>query len=220
MTQEELRLMDTVILYDRDFDISIFQNFRGYDSLLDDAEWLLERTSRKSRGFIMRIITKNGKRGLWIGEYNQGEKQICRQDFIFEDSAEAISKTIMDYVNKKISEKDLLEKIKIENLRKHLNSRIVQDFKHYHCPSYRFLYDCPYVNKIYLKLTKKYGKGKKIPYSLIAEEIEQIETCKDVIICPLSVPNLFERVLNLNKAFKTRKLGEIRFTAPDFVEIS
>jgi len=219
VTQEELRLTDTVILYDRDFGVSIFQNFRGYDSLLDDAEWLLERTSRRSRGFLMRVVIKNGKKGVWIGEYAQGEKQIGRQDFIFEDSAEAISKMIMDYMNRKVSEESLLEKIRIENLRKHLNSRIIRDFKHYHCPSYRFLYECSYVDKMYSKLTERYGRGKKIPYSLIAEEIERIETCEDVIICPLSVPNLFERVLNLNKAFKTRKLGEIKFTAPDFIEI-
>lgn len=220
MTQEELQLTDTVILYDRDYGISIFQNFRGYDSLLDDAEWLLERTQRRSRGFIMRIIIRNGKRGVWIGEYAQGEKQIRRQDFIFEDSAEAVSKMILDYVNRKISEENLLGKIRIENLRKHLNSRIIRDFKHYRCPSYRFLHECPYVDKMYSRLTERYGKGKKIPYSLLTEEIERIETCRDVIICPLTVPNLFERTLNLNKAFKTRRLGEIRFTAPDFIEIT
>jgi len=219
MKREELRLTDTVILYDRDFGVSIFQNFRGYDSLLDDAEWLLERTSRKSRGFLIRVVIKNGKRGIWIGEYTQGDKQIGRQDFIFEDSAEAVSKMIMDYVNRKISEENLLEKIRIENLRKHLNSRIVRDFKHYYCPSYRFLYECPYVDKMYSRLIERYGRGIKIPYSLAAEEIEQIETCEDVIICPLSVPNLFERILNLNKAFKTRRLGEIKFITPDFIEI-
>ena len=217
--QEELQLTDTVILYDRDFGVSIFQNFRGYDSLLDDAEWLLERTSRKSRGFLMRVVIKNGKKGIWIGEYTHGEKQISRQDFIFEDSAETVSKMIMNYVNGKVSEENLLKNIRIENLRKHLNSRIVRDFKHYHCPSYRFLYECPYVDKMYSRLTERCGRGKKIPYSLLAEEIERIETCKDVIICPLSVSNMFERVLNLNKAFKTRKLGEIKFIASDFIEI-
>lgn len=219
MVQEELRLTDTVILYDRDFGISIFQNFRGYDSLLDDGEWLLERTPTKSRGFLMRVVVKNGKKGIWIGEYAQGERQIGRQDFIFEDSAESISKIILDYVNGKISEENLLEKIRIENLRKCLNSRIIRDFKYYYCPSYRFLYECSYVEKMYLELIEKYGKGEKIPYSLVAEKIERIETCEDVMVCPLSAPNLFERLLNLNKAFKTRKLGEIRFAAPDFIEI-
>jgi len=218
--QEELQLTDTVILYDRDFGISIFQNFRGYDSLLDDAEWLLERTSRKSRGFLMRIVIKEGKKGIWIGEYDQGKKQIGRQDFIFGDSAEAVGKIILDYVNRKISEESLIEKIKIEKLRRHLNSRIIRDFKHYYCPSYRFLYECPYIEKMYSKLIKKYGRNEKIPYSLLAEETEKIERCRDVIVCPLSAPNLFERILNLNKAFKTRKLGEIRFVAPDFIEIT
>jgi len=220
LTREELQLTDTVILYDRDYGTSIFRNFKGYNSLLDDAEWLLERTSRKSRGFIMRIIIKNGKRGIWIGEYGEGERQIGRQDFIFEDSAEAVSKTIIKYMNGKISEENLLKRIRIENLREHLNSRIIQDFKHYYCPPYRFPYECPYVDEIYGRLTEKYGKGVKIPYSLVAEEIEHIETCKDVIICPLSPPNLFERILTLNKAFKTRKLGEIRFAAPEFIEIN
>jgi len=219
LIQRDLQLTDTVILYDRDFGISIFQNFKGYDSLLDDAEWLLERTSRKSRGFLMRVVVKEGKKGVWIGEYNQGKKQIDRQDFIFGDSAEALSKTILDYMNRRISEENLLEKIKVENLKKHLNSRIVRDFKHYHCPPYRFLYKCPYVEKMYSKLIKRYGRKKKIPYSLVAEEIERVERCEDVIVCPLSVPNLFERILNLNKAFKTRKLGEIRFVTSDFIKI-
>ncbi|HIE19017.1 TPA: hypothetical protein EYP75_04760 [Candidatus Bathyarchaeota archaeon] len=219
VTQEELQLTDTVILYDRDFGVSIFQNFRGYDSLRDDAEWLLERTSRKSRGFLIRVVIKNGKRGIWIGEYTQETKQIGRQEFIFGDSAETVSKMISDHVNRKISEENILEKIKIENLRKHLNSKIIRDFKYYYCPSYHFLYECPYVDKIYSELTEKYGKGKKIPYSLVAEEIELIETCEDVIVCPLSVSNLFERILNLNRAFKTRKLGEIKFITPDFIKI-
>jgi len=217
---EELQLTDTVILYDRDFGISIFQNFRGYDSLLDDAEWLLERTPRKSRGFLMRVIVKEGKKGIWIGEYNQRGRQIGRQDFIFGDSAETISKMILDYVNRKISEETFLKKIKIENLRKNLNSRILRGFRHYYCPSYRFLYECPYVEKMYSKLIKRYGRNEKIPYSLLAEEIERMERCGDVVVCPLSVPNLFERILNLNKAFKTRKLGEIRFVTPDFIEIT
>jgi len=215
-----MQLTDTMILYDRDFGVSIFKNFRGYDSLLDDAEWLLERTPQRSRGFIMRVILKkDGKKGVWIGEYHQGEKQICQQDFLFDDSVEAIYKLIMDYINGKISEEKILRRIRVEDLKKHLKSRIIRDFKHYHCPQYRFLYECPYVYSMYFKLVEKYGKGKKIPYSLVAEEIERIERCEDVIVCPLAAPNLFERILNLNKAFKTRKLGEIRFVSPDFIEI-
>jgi len=219
LTREEIQLTDTMILYDRDFGIFIFQNFRGYDSLLDDAEWLLERTLQRSRGFIMRVILKDGKKGLWIGEYHQGEKQIRRQDFLFNDSVEAVYKIITDYMNGKISEKKILRKIRVEDLKKRLNSRIIRAFKHYHCPQYLFLYECPYVRSIYLKLVEKYGKGKRIPYSLVAEEIEHIERCGDVIVCPLATPNLLERILNLKKAFKTRKLGEIKFISPDFVEI-
>ena len=159
--QRELQLTDIVILYDRDFGVSIFQNFRGYDSLLDDAEWLLERTPQKSRGFLMRVVVKNGRRGIWIGEYTQWKKQIGRQDFIFDESADSFSEIISDYANRKISEASFLEKIKIENLRRHLKSRIIQDFKYYYCPSYRYLHECPYIDKTYLKLTEKYGKNKK-----------------------------------------------------------
>jgi hypothetical protein len=122
-------------------------------------------------------------------------------------------------VNKKISEESLLRRIRVENLRKSLNSEILRDFKHYRCPSYRFLHECPHVDKIYSRLTERYGKGEKVPYSLVVEEIEGMETCEDVIVCPLFVPNLFERLLNLSKAFKSRRLGEITFAEPDFVEI-
>ena len=219
MAKDDLRLTDTVILYDRDFGVSIFQNFRGYDSLLDDAEWLLERTSRRSRGFMMRIVIKDGKRGIWIGEYPEGEGRISRQEIIFEDSDGSVSKAILDYVNRRVSEEGLLRRIRVENLRKALNSEILRDFKHYRCPPYRFLHECPHIEAIYSRLTELYGKGGKVPYSLIVEEIKGIQTCRDVIVCPLSSPNLFERLLNLNKAFKSRRLGEIRFSKPDFVEI-
>jgi len=219
MAQEDLQLMDTVILYDRDFGVSIFRNFRGYDSLLDDAEWLLERTTSKSQGFLMRVVIKDGARGLWIGEYLQGRNQIYRQELIFGDSAEEIAELFIDYAEGRIPEGDFLDKVKIDNLRRHLKSRIIRDFKYYGCPSDRFLYECPHVNKIYIRLVRKYGRGVKVPYSLIVKEIRLEERCNDAILCPLADSNALERILNLNRALKTRGIGEIRFVSPDFIEI-
>jgi hypothetical protein len=43
--------------------------------------------------------------------------------------------------------------------------------------------------------------------------------CGDVIVCPLLVPNSFERVLNLNKDLKSRELGELRIKTSDIIEI-
>ena len=216
---EDLQLTDIMIMYDRDFGISIFQNFRGYDSLLDDAEWLLERTHCRSRGFLIRVVMKGQKTGLWIGEYLYGKKGIVRQELIFQGYVGNISKAILDYASGRISEDNLLRRIQIENLRE-LKSKIIRDFKYYYCPSNRFLYECSYVNGIYSRLVEKYGREKRIPYSLLAREIEKIKPCRDVIICPLAASNIFERILNLNRALKTRKIGEIKFVTPDFVEIT
>ena len=216
---EDLQLTDIMIMYDRDFGISIFQNFRGYDSLLDDAEWLLERTHCRSRGFLIRVVMKGSKTGLWIGEYLYGKKGIVRQELIFQGYVGNISKAILDYASGRISENNLLRRIRIENLRE-LKSKIIRDFKYYYCPSNRFLYECSYVNEIYSRLVEKYGRENQIPYSLLAREIEKIEPCRDVIICPLVASNIFERILNLNRALKTRKIGEIKFVTPDFVEIT
>jgi len=211
--------MDTVILYDRDLGVLIFRNFRGYDSLLDDAEWLLERTTSKSQGFLMRVVVKDGARGLWIGEYLQGKNQICRQELIFGDSVEKIANLFIDYAEGRISERDFLDRVKIDNLRKNLKSRIIKDFRYYGCPSDRFLYKCPHVNEVYTRLIREYGRGVKVPYSLIVKEIRLRETCDDAILCPLAASNALERILNLNRALKTRGIGEIRFVSPDFIEI-
>ena len=219
MAQEDLQLMDTVILYDRDFGVSIFRNFRGYDSLLDDAEWLLERTTSKSQGFLMRVVVKDGARGLWIGEYLQGRNQICRQELIFGDSAEDIANLFIDYAEGRISEEDFLDRVKIDNLRGCLKSKIIRDFKYYGCPPDRFLYECPNVNEIYIRLVRKYGRGVRVPYSLIVKEIGLEERCNDAILCPLKTSNALERILNLNRALRTRRMGEIKFVSPDFVEI-
>jgi len=220
LPKEDLKLKDTIILFDRDLGLSIFQNFRGYNNLIDDAEWLLERTPQKSKGFIIRPVSKSEREGIWIGEYSRIDSQIKRQDLIFDSDAYLLNKIISDYAHHKITEKKLIEKIAIDTLKKKLKSRIVQDFKYYTCPTDRFYHSCVHVKKIYEELMRKYGKSRKIPYSLVAEEIMKTKPCEDVIVCPLMVPNLFERVLNLNKALKSRGLGEIKFLSPEIVEIN
>jgi hypothetical protein len=219
LPDKNLELKDTMVLFDRDLGVSIFQNFKGYNDLADDAEWLLERTSQKSRGFIIRPVRKNNHDGLWIGEYDYRGNQINRQEFLFDSKASTLCLMIKNYVLHKVSEKRLLEKLSIESLRKTLKSTIVQDFRFYVCPANRFYRSCVQVDKIYAELIKKYGKGKKVHYFEVAKEIEKAKPCEDVVVCPLMVPNLFERILNLNNALRIRKLGEIRFTSSDNVEI-
>ena len=94
MPEQNPKLKDTVILFDRDQGISIFQNIRGYNNLTDDAEWLLERTPQKSRGFILRPISKDGQEGIWVGEYTHAGNQITRQDLIYNRNGSAMSKMI------------------------------------------------------------------------------------------------------------------------------
>jgi hypothetical protein len=219
LPEKNLELKDTLILFDRDLGVFLFQNFKGYNNLADDAEWLLERTPQKSRGFIIRPVHKDRHDGVWIGEYDYRGNQINRQDFLFDSGASAFCKIIRKYIAHKVSEKRLMEKLNIEDLRKLLKSSIVKDFKYYVCPLNRFYNACIQVDKVYDAILKKYGKGKKVSYSEVAREIENAKPCEDIIVCPLMVPNFFERVLNLNNALKTRKLGEIKFTTSDNVEI-
>jgi len=219
LPEKNLELKDTMIMFDRDLGVSLFQNYKGYNNLADDAEWLLERTPQKSRGFIIRPVRKDHQDGVWIGEYDYRGNQINRQEFLFNSDASVFCVMIKNYAAHKISEKRLLEKLSIEDLRKTLKSTIVKDFKYYVCPVGRFYHSCTQVDRVYDALIKKYGRGKKVPYSEVAREIEYARPCEDVIVCPLMVPNLFERVLNLNNALKIRKLGEIKFTTSDNVEI-
>jgi hypothetical protein len=219
LPDKNLELKDTLILFDRDLGVFLFQNFKGYNNLADDAEWLLERTPQKSRGFIIRPIHKDKHDGIWIGEYDYRGNQINRHDFLFDSDASVLCEIIRNYVAHKISEKRLMDKLNIEDLRRMLKSPIVKDFKYFACPLNRFYSSCVQVDKVYDVILKKYGKGKKVSYSDVAREIENAEPCEDVIVCPLIVPNFFERVLNLNNALKARKLGEIKFTTSDNVEI-
>jgi hypothetical protein len=200
--------------------ISIFQSFRSYNNLIDDAEWLLERTPQRSRGFLIRPVSRCEQDGLWIGEYGHGRSQIDRQDLIFSKNALSLSNIILDYSDRKIAGKAFMKKISVQVLKQKLKSRIIQDFKYYICPTDRFYKSCIHIEKVYEQLTKKYGKGLRIPYSQVAEEIEKTKPCEEVIVCPLMIPNLFERVLNLNKALKSRKLGETKLVdRSDTVEI-
>jgi hypothetical protein len=219
LPDKNLELKDTMILFDRDLGVSIFQNFKGYNDLVDDAEWLLERTSQKSRGFILRPVRKDGRDGLWIGEYDFRGNQINRQESLFDPEASTLCTAIKNFALRKVSEKRLLEKLSIENLRKTLKSNIVRGFRFYACPFERFYRSCVQVDRIYAELVMKYGKGVKVHYFKIAKEIEKANPCEDVVVCPLMTPNLFERVLNLNNALRIRKLGEIKFTGSDNVEI-
>ncbi len=219
MTDENIELSDIAILFDRDLGVLIFQNCRGYNSLMDDAEWLVERTPQKSRGFIIRPIHKKKSSGLWIGEYNHRDNQVHRQEMLFDSGASTLYKMIKNYAAHKISEKKVIKKLRLEDLRKTLKSKIINDFKYYVCPPDRFYYSCIEAEKIFDTLVKKYGKNKKIHYSEISKEIENVKPCKDIIVCLLKVPNLLERIHNLNHAFKIRKIGEIKFTSPDNIEI-
>jgi hypothetical protein len=219
LPEKDLKLKDMIVLYDRDLGVSFFQNFRGYNNLADDAEWLLERTPQKSRGFIIRPVHKNKQNGIWIGEYDHRGNQVGRQDFLFGQEASAVSMLIENYSRQKVSEKRFEEKLAVEELKKKLNSEIVRGFKYFTCPSNRFFHSCIHVDRVYRELAQKFGIGIKVPYSLVAKEIEKIKPCEDVVVCPLTVPNLFERVLNLSKALKARRIGDVKFTTLDMVEI-
>jgi len=219
---ESLKLGSAIVLFDRDFGESFFQDFRGYGNLLDDAEWLLERTSQRSWGFMIRPVIDGERYGLWIGEYAPHNNQIVREEIIFDRSSSSISKLLFNYADHKISERKLSKKLALDTCKKKLKkSKIIQDFKHYICPIERFYKDCPHIERIYKIIKEKYGLGAKIRYSLVAEIIASIKPCEDVILCPLfSSPNTFERIISLNKALRSRKLGEIKIIDRNMVEIT
>ncbi|MEM2985317.1 MAG: hypothetical protein QXL24_08845, partial [Candidatus Jordarchaeaceae archaeon] len=116
LTNKNLELSDTIILFDRDLGVSIFQNYKGYNNLVDDAEWLLERTSQKSRGFIIRPVRKCQKCGIWIGEYDYRGNQINRQELLFDSNTEIYCTMIENFARKRVSEKKIMEKFSLENV--------------------------------------------------------------------------------------------------------
>ncbi|MFB0503953.1 MAG: hypothetical protein ACETWE_08985, partial [Candidatus Bathyarchaeia archaeon] len=60
---------------------------------------------------------------------------------------------------------------------------------------------------------------RRVPYGDVADEISTTVRCSDAIICPLKASNAFERIHNLNRALKTRKIGEIRIVSPGIVQL-
>jgi len=217
LTGRDLKLKDILILFDRDSGVSIFQNFRGYDNPVDDAEWILERNP-KTKGFILRPVNNGDESGLWIGEYTHNGISITRYEILYDKNAIKISSLIEDYANRKVTDRELIGKLKINFLKKKLNSKIIRDFKYYECPVEYFFYTCNEVKRIYGVLKKKYGE-ERVPYSKIADEILLTVKCPDAVICPLRVSNAFERIYNLNRSLKIRRIGEIKFISPGIVQL-
>lgn len=217
---ENLKLGSIIVLFDRDLGTLFFRDFRGYGNLLDDAEWLLERTPQKSWGFMIRPIMDSERYILWIGEYSPHTNQIVREEIISDRRASAISKTLFRYANRKISERSVSKRITIEKCKEMLlESKIIQDFKYYICPRERFYKGCPHIDEIYRVIRERYNSGIRIRYSALAEIISEIKPCDDVIICPLLSSNSFERIITLNEALEGRGLGKIKIINQDMVEI-
>ena len=214
---EGVSLRDTLVLFDRDFGVSIFPNFRGYNNPVDDAEWLLER-SMISRGFILRPIVREGRHGLWIGEYTRSNSEVTRSEEVYDDDASKIHQLMVKYMSKEASERRLLEKLSITSL-KRMESQIIRGFKYYVCPPGHFYHKCREVERVYGLLREKYGSGGKVFYSLVADDILRIIQCEDAVVCPLKAPNALDRLHNLGKAVRSRGLGELRFIERSFVEI-
>ena len=217
MTLKDLRLRDILILFDRDSGISIFQNFRGYDNPVDDAEWILERNP-KTRGFLLRPVSNGSKKGLWIGEYAHDGISITRYEVLYDTGALQIGGLIENYNNHKISERQIVKKLNVNSLKNKLNSEIISDFKYYECPSDNFYNTCSEVKRVYEGLKEKFG-DRRAPYSKVADEILNTIRCSDAIICPLKASNAFERIHNLDRAVKSRKIGKIKFVSPGIIQL-
>ena len=217
MTQRALKLRDILILFDRDFGLSIFQNFRGYDDPIDDAEWILERNPR-TKGFILRPVTNAGGKGLWIGEYAPNGSSITRYEVLNSEGALQSSRLISNYIDRKITEREIAKKLNLKWLKEKLKSDIIRDFRYYECPSDYFYVMCDEVGKVYESLRMRYD-DRRVPYGDVADEISATVRCWDAIVCPLKAPNAFERIHNLNRALKARKIGEIRIVSPGIVQL-
>lgn len=209
-------------MFDRDYGIFFFQNFKGYSSLLDDAEWLLERTPQRSWGFMVRPVANGERCGLWIGEYGPHGNQVIREELLFDERSSTLSKMLFDYMNHRISERKIRRKMTLDFFKKKLrSSEIIQGFKYYACPVERLYKSCPHVEGIYRNLEEKYGKGSRIHYSIAAEVIFSVKQCEDILICPLlASSNAIEAIINLNRALRYRKIGEIKIADRNMVEIS
>lgn len=224
MLQENLsrlKIGGAIVLFDRDFGKFFFQDFKVYGNLLDDAEWLLERTGHRSWGFMIRPVIQDGRYGLWIGKYAPQKNQVIDEEIIFNENSSHISKILFEYANHKISEREIKKRLSVEILKKKLpESRIIQGFKYYTCPAERFYKKCRHINEIYRVLRERYGSGARVRSSQVAEIISTANLCKDVQVCPLTLsPNAFERVITLDKALRSRKIGEIRIISGDIMLI-
>lgn len=218
----KLRLGMAIVMFDRDYGILFFQDFMGYGSLIDDAEWLLERTPQRSWGFMIRPIADGEHYGLWIGEYGPGSNQILREETLFDANSSAVARLLFKYAEHRVDEGELRRRLTLKTLKRRLlNSEIVRGFKHYTCPLERFYRDCPHIERIYRAIRERYNVGSRTRYSLISDIIFGVKPCDDIIICPLlSSPNAFEAIINLNKALRSRRLGEIKIIDGSTVEIT
>ena len=165
---ENVMLEDLIILFDRDLGLSIYQNFRGYNNLLDDAEWLLERTSKKSWGFLIRPVSNGKQDGIWIGEYTYNGNNIVREELIFDNDTSEISRVMMNLANSRIDEEKFVKNLSIDLLRNKIDSKIIRDFKYYLCPIEKFYYSCPHILKIYKNLKQKFSEKNKILYTNVS----------------------------------------------------
>lgn len=208
---KDIRFGDIILIIDRDLGKLVFRDFKGYGSLLDDAEWLLERTPQRSWGFMIRPVIKEKGYGLWIGEYMPGNNRVLREEMHFSRGASAISKLLLRYSENKISERAINKILNVDTLRSKLpESNIIQDFKYFICPEERLYSKCPRVEEIYRAILERSGSFSRLHYSQVAEIISRINKCNDVIICPLTAPpNAFERIFTLNKVLRSRRIGEI-----------
>ncbi|HIE14455.1 TPA: hypothetical protein EYP70_04210 [Candidatus Bathyarchaeota archaeon] len=213
----EIVLKDVLVLIDREFGVSVFTNFRGYDNVVDDAEWLLER-NMTSKGFVLRPIMKRGKLGLWIGEYANSNGEILRSEEVFDEEAKRIHRKLLRYSSKRSTERTFIEEFPIYTLKK-MDSWIIRSFKYYICPPIYFYSECREIPRIYKMMREKYVDCNKILYSQLADDIFKVIKCENVVICPLKTPNALERLLNFNRAIRSRSLGEIIFLSPSFVKI-
>jgi hypothetical protein len=222
LLQESLRLGGAIVLFDRDYGVFFFQDFKGYSSLLDDAEWLLERTPQRSWGFMIRSVRSGERYGLWIGEYGPHSNQIVREELLFDRGSSSLSRMLFNYVNHKIDEEKIRRKVTLDLCKKSLrSSEIIQGFKYYACPIEHLYKSCPHVEMIYRRLIEKYGRGSRINYSLVADVIFSVKQCEDVLICPLlASSNAFEALINLNMVLRYRRIGEIKIVDRGMVEIS
>lgn len=219
---ESLILGSAIVIFDRDFGTLFFQDLRAYGSLADDAEWLLERTPQRSWGIMIRPVTDGERYGLWIGKYGPYSNRVICEEIIFDGGVSAISRILLDYAEHKVDERKIRRVITIDACKKKIrDSRIIQGFKHYNCPAERFYKNCPHVEETYKAIRDKYGLGAKVYYSFVLDVMSSVKQCSDVLLCPfLSRSNPFERIIILNEALRSRKLGEIKVINGNLVEIS